>query len=253
MFDNWIKKIQFGVLPGRCLLCGKLTETRQDICPGCKRGLPLNDRHCRCCAQPLASSAARNSLCGRCQKSAPAFDSCFAAFRYQQELVQLHHDFKFKRKLAAGRLMAELMAEQLTASPRSMPELLIPVPLHARRLRERGFNQALELSHTLSAQLSVDLDANILVRARHTQAQSSLPKHQRHRNLRNAFRMASSIDCTHVAIVDDVMTTGVTVNEIARVLRRQAVRRIEVWVVASTPRGEAVETSADTASTVLFK
>jgi ComF family protein len=247
MLDNWIKNIQFAVLPGRCLLCGKPTQTRQDICSGCKAGLPLNERHCRCCAQPLASSAARNSLCGRCQKNPPAFDSCFAAFRYQQALVQLHHNFKFKRKLAAGRLLAELMAELLTASPRSMPELLIPVPLHAHRLRERGFNQALELSRVLSALLSVDLDADSLVRTRHTRAQSSLPRNQRSRNIRNAFRAASPIGCTHVAVVDDVMTTGVTVNEIARVLRREAVGRIEVWVVASTPRGVPAETSAGTA------
>ena len=247
MLDNWMHNRQFGVLPGRCLLCGKLTQTRQDICPGCKAGLPLNDRHCRCCAQPLASSAARNSLCGRCQNNAPAFDSCFAAFRYQQELVQLHHNFKFKRKLAAGRLLAELMAEQLSASPRSMPELLVPVPLHAQRLRERGFNQALELSRMLSALLSVELDADSLVRSRHTRAQSSLPRNQRSGNIRNAFRMASPLGCCHVAIVDDVMTTGVTANEIARVLRRAAVGRIEVWVVASTPRGAPGETGADTA------
>ena len=246
MFDNWIKNIQFAVLPGRCLLCGKVTQTRQDICPGCKVRLPLNERHCRCCAQPLASSAAPNSLCGRCQKSTPAFDFCFAAFRYQQELVQLHHNFKFKRKLAAGRLLAELMAEQLIASPRAMPELLLPVPLHARRLRERGFNQALELSRMLSTLLSVAVDADSLVRTRDTRAQSSLPRNQRGRNMRNAFRVASPLGCTHVAIIDDVMTTGVTVNEIARALRREAIARIEVWVVASTPRGDTGESSADT-------
>jgi ComF family protein len=235
MVNNWIDYIQFKLLPGCCLLCGKLSEKPQDLCPACRSKLPFNDHHCRSCAQPLPSSIADGSLCGRCQKKPPFYDRCFAPFRYKDELTSLHHNFKFHHKLAAGRLMAELMCEQLVTPQRSLPSLLIPVPLHARRLRERGFNQAQELAHRLSAQLSIPVDSHSLCRTRNTSAQSSLPKKERQQNIRNAFALASKIDCNHVTIIDDVMTTGLTVNEIAKILRASGVSMIEIWVFARTP------------------
>ena len=235
MVNNWIKRIQFKLLPGCCLLCGKLTGRQQDLCPACRSKLPLNDHHCRSCAQPLPSSIADGSLCGRCQKKQPFFDHCFAPFRYQDELTRLHHNFKFHHKLAAGRLMADLMSEQLAVPSRRLPQLLIPVPLHTRRLRERGFNQAQELTRILSARLSIAVDSHSLCRTRDTSAQSSLPKKERQKNIRNAFALSAKVDSSHVAIIDDVMTTGLTVNEIAKILRASGVSEIEIWVFARTP------------------
>ena len=235
MVNNWIKKIQFKLLPGCCLLCGKLTGIQQDLCPACRSRLPVNDHHCRSCAQPLPSSILDGSLCGRCQKKPPFYDRCFAPFRYQDNLTSLHHNFKFHHKLAAGRLMAELMCERLAISSSQLPQLLIPAPLHARRLSERGFNQAQELARILSEQLSIPVDSHSLCRTRHTQAQSSLPKKERRQNIRSAFALTAKIDTPHVAIIDDVMTTGLTVNEIAKILRASAVSEIEIWVFARTP------------------
>ena len=233
MVNNWIKKIQFGLLPGCCLLCGKLSGKQQDLCPACRSRLPVNDHHCRNCAQPLPLSITDGSLCGRCQKNPPFFDHCFAPFRYQDELTSLHHNFKFHHKLAAGRLMAELMCERLAARP--LPQLLVPAPLHARRLRERGFNQAQELTRILSTRLSIRVDSRSLCRTRDTTAQSSLPKKERQQNIRHAFALTAKIDTPHVAIIDDVMTTGLTANEIAKILRASGVSMIEIWVFARTP------------------
>ena len=175
MVNNWIKSTQFMLLPGCCLLCRAPTGKRQDLCQACRSRLPLNEHHCRCCSQPLPPQTPHESLCGRCQKKPPLFDHCFAPFLYEDELARLHHHFKFHHKLAAGRLMAELMCEQLAAASRGMPHLLVPVPLHGRRLRERGFNQAQELSRILSKELSIAVDPGCLCRSKETRAQSSLP------------------------------------------------------------------------------
>ncbi len=235
MVNNWIEYIQFKLLPGCCLLCGKSSGKQQDLCPACRSRLPVNDHHCRSCAQPLPSSIPQGSLCGRCQKKSPSFDHCFAPFRYQDELTSLHHNFKFHHKLAAGRLMAELMCERLAVPSRNLPQLLIPVPLHSRRLRERGFNQAQELTRILSARLSIPVNSHSLYRTRDTSAQSGLPKKERQKNIRKAFALAAKIDTPHVAIIDDVMTTGLTVNEIAKILRASGISEIEIWVFARTP------------------
>jgi ComF family protein len=233
--NNWIKTIQFQLLPGCCLLCGKLSEKQQDLCPACRNKLPFNDHHCRSCAQPLPSSIPAGSICGRCQTKPPFYDHCFAPFRYQDELTNLHHNFKFHHKLAAGRLMAELMCERLAAPSVRLPQLLLPVPLHARRLRERGFNQAQELTRILSTHLSIPVDTQSLCRTRNTTAQSGLTKKDRRQNIRNAFTLTSKINSSHVAIIDDVMTTGHTVNEIAKTIKASGVSEIEIWVFARTP------------------
>ncbi len=235
MVNNWIKTIQFQLLPGCCLLCGKLSEKQQDLCPTCRSKLPFNDHHCSTCAQPLPSSIPAGSMCGRCQTKPPSFDHCFAPFRYQDDLTTLHHNFKFHHKLAAGRLMADLMYQRLAAASRQMPQLLIPVPLHCRRLKQRGFNQAQELTRILSAELSIAVDSCSLQRTRDTRAQSGLPKKERHKNIHKAFALSSGIHSPHVAIVDDVMTTGHTVDEIAKLLRASGIPEIEVWVFARTP------------------
>lgn len=235
MVNNWMKNIQFKLLPGCCLLCSKPTWRQQDLCPACQNSLPYNTHHCRSCAQPLPVSVDNGSLCGRCQQKPPLFDHCFAPFRYQDALVSLHHGFKFHHQLAAGRLMAELMYEQLAMRSRPLPRLLLPTPLHPGRLRERGFNQAQELTAILSSKLEIPVDSTSLYRSRDTRAQSGLTKKERRKNIRNAFALSSKISSRHVAVIDDVMTTGLTVNEISRMLHASGASKIEIWVFARTP------------------
>lgn len=139
---------------------------------------------------------------------------------------------KFKQKLLYAKLLGEMMGQKLAVEQRTMPELLIPVPLHVSRLRERGCNQALELAKPIAKMLNMKLDRNSVERVNNTAAQSTLPFQERKRNLKNAFVVKKPLCAKHVAIVDDVMTTGSTVEELSRVLRSCGVLEIEIWCCA---------------------
>ncbi len=232
--DDILGGLIAAVLPPRCLLCGGRGAQGQDLCAGCRADLPLNSCCCARCALPLEHQAER---CGICLKSEPPFVSAWAPFRYAHPLDLLESRFKFHRDLAAGRLLSELMieaaAQQLTGP---LPELLLCVPLHQDRLRERGYNQALELARPLAKSLAIPLDINALIRVRSTSAQTGLDAKARRRNLHDAFAINANAPLrAHVAILDDVMTTGTTLRECARVLLRTGVKRVDVWALARAP------------------
>jgi len=175
-------------------------------------------------------------LCGECLKREPPFASAWAPFRYAHPLNLLEARFKFQRDLAAGRLLARLMVDAATASMPPLPAALLCVPLHESRLRERGYNQALELAKPLARGLHLPLLPNSLHRVRSTQAQSGLDARARRRNLRGAFELDADARLPdHVALLDDVMTTGSTLRECARVLRKAGVQRVDVWALARAP------------------
>jgi ComF family protein len=142
---------------------------------------------------------------------------------------------KFQQKLAHGRVMAELLLAYIEQEMDEPPQLLIPVPLHRRRLRDRGYNQALELARPLSRRLGIPLDFKSCRRIRSTEPQSALQVKERRKNVRGAFEIKGKIPARHVALVDDVVTTGNTVAELARLLKRCGVVRVDVWAVARTP------------------
>jgi ComF family protein len=131
--------------------------------------------------------------------------------------------------------MAELLLAYIEQEMDEPPQLLIPVPLHPGRLRERGYNQALELARPLSRRLAIPLDYLSCRRTRPTQAQSELPMKERRKNVRGAFQVKGEIPARHVALIDDVVTTGSTVTELTRLLKRHGVRRVQVWTLARTP------------------
>jgi ComF family protein len=225
------------LLPPRCLLCGDAGMPGADLCAACAAELPRNHSCCARCALPLPAPAA---LCGACQRRVPAWDAAWAPFRYAWPLDRLEARYKFAADLAAGRTLGELWLRE--PRPAAMPQLLIPVPLHRSRLRERGYNQALELAKVLSRGLGVPLRHDALVRLRATGAQTELDAVGRRRNVRGAFALGAGVALPlpgHVAVVDDVMTTGATVGECAKVLRGAGVSRVDVWVVgrAPAPRG----------------
>jgi ComF family protein len=141
--------------------------------------------------------------------------------------------FKFKRQLAAGRVLSHLICEHVSVTKLSHPDTLIPVPLHNSRLLSRGFNQAYELSAYAGRILDIPVLAGALRRNRRTRAQSGLSRKQRRRNLKGAFYWhGTGKPGPHIALVDDVMTTGATVSDCARVLRRAGAKRVDVWVAA---------------------
>jgi len=222
------------LFPPRCRLCGAASHTPRPLCRPCAAELPWLQRGCPQCAYPLVD-AGPPGRCGRCQRQPPAFDVTEALFHYRPPVDYLVKRLKFSGELALGPLLGELLAARIGRRTEPLPQQLIPVPLHPVRQRERGFNQATELAHSLGRHLRIPLARHLCRRRRNTGAQSLLPLSARRLNLRDAFAVRGQC-AAHVAIVDDVMTTGHTVNELARVLRRAGAVRIEVWVIARAAR-----------------
>jgi ComF family protein len=225
--DRMLTAFSWALLPPRCLLCHQPGMPQSDLCQLCFEGLPRNRLACRRCAEPLAVNA---ELCVGCQQEEPAFSKVLAPFTYQYPMNVILPRFKFHQDLAAGRVLAEVFSRVLETN--DLPQALIPVPLHLSRLRQRGFDQALELAKTLSSQLQIPVYANALKRIRATQAQSELDAKARQRNCRHAFITNTNSIPPHIALVDDVMTTGATVRECASVLLKAGVKRVDVWVIA---------------------
>lgn len=221
------------LLPPHCLLCAAAGENGRDLCSGCRDDLQVNDSCCGRCALPLDHPAL---LCGRCLNREPEFDAAWVPFVYGHPLNLLETRFKFGGDLAAGRVLADCIIDRAMIDRPALPELLIPVPLHTRRLRQRGYNQALELARPIAQALGIDIAIDRLQRQRNTTAQTGLDAAARRRNLARAFSVSDSDSLpSHVTIFDDVMTTGSTLGECARVLREAGVARVDVWALARAP------------------
>lgn len=232
--DRLWRRLQFALLPPHCLLCGQRSDLCRDLCAACAADLVRNRVCCPRCALPLQMPA---PLCGECLQREPPFVATSAPFIYGQPLDLLMTRFKFGRSLAAGRVLSGLWIGALREVSPIKPMLLIPVPLHASRLRDRGYNQALELARPLARALAIPLRHDALLRIRATPAQANLNAKARRRNLRGAFSIVNNAALPeHVAVIDDVMTTGATLRECARVLKRAGVARVDVWALARAPR-----------------
>ena len=226
--NKWLEGANRWLFPPVCSLCGSPGEGGRDLCRGCAGDLPLVEVACLRCGAPLPMAG----VCGRCQRRPPAFDRAVAVCHYQPPLDALIKRLKFNGDLHLARLLGELLADRLSGELSTVPEAIVPVPLHSRRLRERGFNQALELARPIARRLRLALDWRHVVRHRATDPQSDLPAKLRSRNIRGAFAVQPGFSAQSVAIVDDVMTTGHTANELAATLRRAGVADISVWVCA---------------------
>ena len=225
----WHTALDF-ILPPRCVLCGESAGTIC-ICSPCQTELPWHGAHCLRCGLPLGSP--RDRICGGCIQNTPPFMRTVCPLQYEFPADRLVQAFKFKRQLAAGRVLSHLICEYVTHRNVALPDMLIPVPLHNRRLLSRGFNQAYELAFHTGKVLDIPLLASALRRRRHTRAQSGLSRKQRRKNLQGAFYWHGNLEpARHVALMDDVMTTGTTVTECTRVLKKAGAKRVDVWVAA---------------------
>jgi len=231
MGNNWLNIIQHYLLPPTCILCGQAGFDNQDICLGCFNDLSKNIHCCYRCAESFESANIAPLLCGHCISHTPAFDETYAPFKHQSIIRYLIANLKFKQQYKNARLLATLLANHLKKTA-EMPEVIIPVPLHKQRYQQRGFNQTVEIAKTLSRQLKLPVDTKSCIRHRNTPHQINLPAKQRHKNIKNAFTISQPIKAQHIALLDDVMTTGTTVNELARVLKKSGVGRVDVWVCA---------------------
>jgi ComF family protein len=221
--------------PSVCILCRRRGELSVDLCPACEADLVPNGHACATCAEPL-SIAQEPSICGACLQRPPAFESSFVPFRYAYPIDHLVRGLKFRGELACGRVLGELLAARVLARDAVLPELIIPVPLAQQRYRRRGFNQANELALPIQRATRIPVRNDLVVRHRETAEQAALDLESRRKNVRHAFTIVRALPARHVAILDDVVTTGSTVGEVAGVLRDAGAERVEVWAVCRAGR-----------------
>ena len=215
---------------GNCLLCG--STAAENFCGPCRNSLPhLSSQHCTVCALPTEEVR----VCGACLAHPPAFDRTLAAMNYVFPIDVLLHSLKYRTNLAMAPVLADLLLARIDTA--TLPDLIIPMPLHPVRLRERGFNQAVEIARRISKKSGIPLRPALCRRVRDTASQTGFPWKEREKNIRDAFDCEGKLNGKHIAIVDDVMTTGATLNELARVLRKCSAVHISAWVVARTLPG----------------
>lgn len=218
------------LFPGHCYLCEADVAPAKLLCEGCQLDLPWLGKVCQCCSIPMMLSKA--ALCGHCLAQPPAYDRVYGLFAYAPPVNGLIKAFKFNQRLFLSRLFSQLMVEYMQHQMAELPDLVIPVPLHRTRIRERGFNQALELAKPICKKLDLSLTTRLVSRSVYRCPQSGLPAKQRISNIAGAFSVNSDVLPDHVLLVDDVMTTGATLNALATVLKSGGVRRVDALVLA---------------------
>lgn len=213
-----------------CQLCGQ-RPCRHGLCPDCRAALPQQAEHgCPVCA---ADAASHSVPCGRCLRRPPAYDVLYAAWRYDYPLDALIGACKYGRRQALQGLLAALMPallKQRTSGPAI--DLIVPVPLAAARLAERGFNLPDALARAVAVTIACRFDPALCVRKRNTSPQAALGRAQRLRNLRDAFSVKRRCDGLCIAIIDDVATTGATLDALAKALKKAGAKRVEAWVLS---------------------
>lgn len=223
------------LFPGYCLLCGEPSQRPQDICRACEQELPALGNHCPRCALPLNQTG--TTECAECLKKAPYFQRVISGWRYQGSAAQLISRFKYQRQHSYGRVLGELFSKQLQQAyhGQALPDLIVATPMHWLRRLRRGFNHSEQLAGQLSRQLHIPVFRHIR-RIRHSKTQQSLNAAQRRRNLKAVFRIGRPLHGQRIAIVDDVMTTGATANELSHALLMAGAIEIHIWCLARTPK-----------------
>lgn len=223
------------LLPAACLLCDRLLPTdseAQSLCHDCLADMPpLGPAYCSCCAQPFPK-ATTTHLCGTCLTRPSLFSKVHAVGLYQDNLKEAVHRLKYRDQLSLAKPLGQLLGKVVASAEDAFtPDLIVPVPLHPRRLRQRGFNQALEIARPISRLFNSTLDHSLLQRVLDTQQQQGLSSKQRRGNLRNAFTLAAEARELKILLIDDVMTTGETVRECCRALVSGGISEVQVAIV----------------------
>lgn len=217
-------KVLAACLPNCCLLCG--TDSESLLCPACIADLPsLPAGRCPLCAEPTS----RGERCGHCLTRAPHFDGTIALYRYDFPVDRLIHAFKYGGQLALAGWLGHRLGDALTGHA---CDRIIPMPLHPARLKQRGFNQSGEIARAVSRRLRLPLDLSSCRRSRSTSPQAELPLKERGANVRGAFECVADLSGQSILLIDDVMTSGATLNECARVLKLHGAARVDAAVVA---------------------
>jgi ComF family protein len=237
------QKLLSALFPSRCILCRQTVRIAAinpniEVCRDCYKILPHNDNSCARCALPLPVDVGNQTWCGRCIKKTPSYDYSGSVFRYEGDIINLIHQLKFGEKISHARSIGEVLLaffENALLAKHGLPDCIVPVPLHAKRLRERGYNQSIEIARVMAKSLKIPIAHDAVVKKHSTLAQSGLNASERKKNIKNAFSVMNVEDYKHVLIIDDVVTTGSTVNEMAKILKKNGVERVGVLSIARAP------------------
>ena len=228
-----LKIISEHLIIQHCLLCDFITENKQLICNDCFSILPHHPFSCDRCGLAITETAFKTH-CGHCISNSPPFDHTVALFDYAAPIPALIWKLKFHGDLSIAQFFGQCWIDLIDQfyPNNTLPDFILPVPLHHKRLKERGFNQALEIAKPIGKHFNIPIDTRTCIRIKNTQAQSTMPANKRKNNMDNAFALSHATDAKHVAILDDVMTTGNTVSEISALLKIAGVERVDVWCCA---------------------
>lgn len=225
------KRLLNTLFPAHCLLCSQPGDNCYDLCQACLASLVLNNNACYCCAQPLSQNQ-QNNYCGACLSNTPLITRTQAPFIYQTPLDYLIIQLKYHARLTMLSLLAKLLLANITVN--SQADCIMPIPLHKSRLRQRGFNQALEIARIVSRQLTLPLNHQQLVRIRNTPPQVQAAAADRQKNIAAAFAVTTPVTAKNIILLDDVITSGSTVREAAKMLFQAGAASVECWAIAKT-------------------
>ncbi|MBL0229288.1 MAG: ComF family protein [Moraxellaceae bacterium] len=212
-----------------CLCCGYQKNYKHGFCLGCYHDLPHIKTPCLQCGLPLKT----NTPC-TCKAEDWPFAACLSAFEYQFPINELVFQYKSQARLALCDSFAQALITQIKKQQHPLPQVLMPVPLHPNKLKQRGFNQSLELAKALSKQLHIPIDYHSLQSTQQTTQQKSLNKQQRLVNVQSSYALTRPLSVTHIALIDDVITTGATTKTLAYLLREHGATQIQAWSIART-------------------
>ena len=236
MVNKFTQFLLNSLYPPLCYMCLSDSEDSLHLCEACRNDLPNNGICCPLCAQP--QDLETSSVCGACLQQPPIYSSCIAPLRYQAPVSEFIHAFKYHSDLAAGRLLAELLATKLNQHDAMFwPDVIIPVPMHWTRLWRKGFNHSIRLALFLNKSLhkKIPVMTNLCRKINRSVPQSQLDAKTRQGNLSGAF-LADSCKGLKNALLDDVITTGSTINACSKALIDAGAADIQIWAIARTPR-----------------
>jgi ComF family protein len=217
--------------PHKCFGCKKTISQAAAFCNACYQELPFQSRTCTQCGQTIGADS---DHCGQCIIAPPYYDECFCPFEYQTPIKDLICALKYNDRAEYAKIVGRLLASEVKQNQTSLPDVIIPVPIHISRLRSRGFNQAKLIADEVGKELNIKVLNSTLTKTRATLPQAQQSLINRKKALRNCFALQKKLSAQNVAIIDDVVTTGSTVNEIAKILKKNGVDYIQVWGLAHT-------------------
>lgn len=238
--NNWLKNNQLLILSSAttkalvnklfkqsCLLCAVKVDSQLSLCTDCLASLPeAPSPNCAQCGLPALSQ-----VCGSCLKNKPSYDATHALFSYGFPVDAVLQHYKYSNALYLSQTLGRLLQEKILTDDY---DVIIPMPLHPSRIKERGFNQSLEVAKVMAKHHSIRLDSSSCHRIKNTPPQASLAPKERIKNMQGAFDCTADFSGQHIALVDDVMTTGASLNALAKTLKEAGATKVSCYVIART-------------------